>query len=303
MNEITRFYFGHHKCASQYIKTILRQSAILLGWSVKVDGIASQLPMDYHLREPFASRILAKNELLASGAYDLICLENADNDALAIVEAHRRYRGFHVIRDPRDIVVSGYFSHRYSHPVSEHESPWLWEYRRQINALPDLESGLLTEIEFCSTYFARLRDWNYENPNILEVRYETLIADSLKTFGQIFGFLGVSIPAFDPFRLTQAGANLALYALRKSTRRSSGRPPALKSDTLPEQALRYLLQRHSFQRKSGGRNRGTENVQHHYRKGVAGDWRNYFTPRLKDAFKEHYPGLLTKLGYATDENW
>ncbi|MBI1293539.1 hypothetical protein GC175_01105 [bacterium] len=303
MNELTRFYFGHHKCASQYVKTILRQSGILMGWSVKVDGIASQLPMDYHLNEPFLSRIGAKQELLAHGAYDLICLENADNDALAIIEAHRNYRGFHVIRDPRDIVVSGYFSHLYSHPVSEHESPWLWAYREHLNSLPDQESGLLAEIEFCSTYFARLRDWNYENPNILEVRYERLIADPLETFVQVFRFLGVSIPPFAPLRLAQAGGNLALYALRKFTRRSSDLSLVLKSEALPKQALRRLLQRHSFERKSGGRNRGAENVKHHYRKGVAGDWSNYFTPCVKDAFKHHYPDLLTRLGYEQDDLW
>jgi hypothetical protein len=303
MNEITRFYFGHHKCASQYIKTILRQSSILIGWSVKVDGIASQLPMDYHLREPFLSRIRTKQEILAHGAYDLICLENADTDALAIIEAHRNYRGFHVIRDPRDIVVSGYFSHRYSHPVSEHESPWLWTYREHLNSLPDQESGLLAEIEFCSTYFARLRNWTYENPNILEVRYETLISDPLATFAQVYRFLGVSILPFTPLRLVQAGGNLTLCALQKFIRRSSDRPLMLKSETLPEQALRWMLQRHSFERKSGGRNRGAEDIKHHYRKGVAGDWHNYFTPKVKDAFKQRYPDLLTKLNYETNESW
>ena len=110
-------------------------------------------------------------------------------------------------------MVSGYFSHRYSHPVSEHESPWLWAYREHLNSLPDQESGLLAEIEFCSTYFARLRNWNYENPNILEVRYETLIADPLATLTRVFRFLGVSIPPFAPLRLAQAGGNLALQLL------------------------------------------------------------------------------------------
>lgn len=295
MQPITRLYFGHHKCASQYIKTILRQSTILLGWSVKVDGIASQLPMDYHLREPFASRIIDKKALLASGAYDLICLENADNEALAILAAHRCYRGVHVIRDPRDIVVSGYFSHRYSHTVSENESPWLGPYRSQLAALPDLESGLLAEIEFCATYFARLGDWQYENPNILELRYEALVADPLATFMQIYRFLDIPTPAIAPGALAQL---LLTYLQHKVY----GQPPP-KSTALPQLALRLLLWRHSFARKSGGRTRGAENVKHHYRKGIAGDWRNYFTPRLKDAFNQRYPNLLSKLGYELSDHW
>ena len=35
----------------------------------------------------------------------------------AQVEALQPLKGVHVIRDPRDIIVSGYFSHKHSHPV------------------------------------------------------------------------------------------------------------------------------------------------------------------------------------------
>lgn len=290
-----RLYCGHHKCASQYIKTILGQSAILMGWSMKVDSIPSQLPMGYHLREPFASRILAKQEMLARGAYDLICLENADSEALAVLEAHHDYRGFHVIRDPRDIVVSGYFSHRYSHPRSEYKSPWLWQHRSHLASLPDLESGLLAEIEFCSTYFARLHEWNYQNPNILEIRYEGLIVEPMVTFMQIYRFWGIRVPAFAPLALAQLLPNYVQYRLH-------GRSLPKRTD-LPQLVLWLLLRRHAFARKSGGRARGTENIEHHYRKGIAGDWRNYFTPRLKDAFKQGYPNLLSKLGYELDDQW
>ena len=52
-----------------------------------------------------------------------------------------------------------------------------------------------------------------------------------------------------------------------------------------------------------GRKRGEENIQAHARKGIAGDWRNYFTPRLKEIFKAHYGGLLVALGYEKDLSW
>ena len=39
------------------------------------------------------------------------------------------------------------------------------------------------------------------------------------------------------------------------------------------------------------------------RKGIIGDWKNYFTPRLKDSFKEVAGELLVQLGYESDENW
>lgn len=52
---LTRFYFGHHKCASQYIKGIMVQSAKLMGWKTKVDGISFVLSMGYNLRGPFVT--------------------------------------------------------------------------------------------------------------------------------------------------------------------------------------------------------------------------------------------------------
>jgi hypothetical protein len=36
----------------------------------------------------------------------------------------------------------------------------------------------------------------------------------------------------------------------------------------------------------------------HYRKGVAGDWRNYFDPPLRAYFREVTGDLLDALGYA-----
>ena len=52
-----------------------------------------------------------------------------------------------------------------------------------------------------------------------------------------------------------------------------------------------------------GRRRGEEDVRVHERKGIAGDWRNHFTPRLKGAFKARYGGLLAATGYERGLDW
>ena len=36
-----------------------------------------------------------------------------------------------------------------------------------------------------------------------------------------------------------------------------------------------------FENLSEGRKRGEENIAAHTRKGIAGDWQNYFTPKIK----------------------
>lgn len=52
-----------------------------------------------------------------------------------------------------------------------------------------------------------------------------------------------------------------------------------------------------------GRPRGMENVAAHERRGVAGDWRNHFTPRVTAAFKTRFGGLLVATGYESGLDW
>ncbi len=58
----------------------------------------------------------------------------------------------------------------------------------------------------------------------------------------------------------------------------------------------------SFQRLSG-RTPGEENPSSHYRKGVAGDWRNHFDQISGRFFEMLYPGLLVRLGYEASTVW
>jgi hypothetical protein len=75
------------------------------------------------------------------------------------------------------------------------------------------------------------------------------------------------------------------------------------SFVLTVDVLRYIVERHSFRRKSGGRKKGEENRSHHYRKGVPGDWVNYFDDKLKQSFKDRYGDLVVQLGYENDYDW
>jgi Sulfotransferase domain len=52
-----------------------------------------------------------------------------------------------------------------------------------------------------------------------------------------------------------------------------------------------------------GRARGEEDISSHERKGIAGDWRNYFTDRVKDVFKERFGPLLLATGYESGPDW
>lgn len=58
-----------------------------------------------------------------------------------------------------------------------------------------------------------------------------------------------------------------------------------------------------FANVTGGRQLGQENVNAHERKGIAGDWKNYFTPKVKNEFKRKFGDLLVKTGYEANEMW
>jgi hypothetical protein len=62
--------------------------------------------------------------------------------------------------------------------------------------------------------------------------------------------------------------------------------------------LREIVAANRFENLTGGRKPGEENLMAHERKGVSGDWRNYFTQNIAEEFDRRYGELLVKTGYA-----
>lgn len=97
----------------------------------------------------------------------------------------------------------------------------------------------------------------------LIVKYEDLLADELGNFQRIVDHCGLSV---SPKNLSN------------------------------------IVQRNSFQAMSG-RKQGEEDVFSHHRKGIAGDWRNHFTPKVTEMFKLLFGQVLIKTGYEKDMDW
>lgn len=70
-----------------------------------------------------------------------------------------------------------------------------------------------------------------------------------------------------------------------------------------ESTVRELADRFSFRKMSGGRSTGQADPTRFVRKGVAGDWVNHFTPRLRDIYKGAIGDFLIEHGYEKDTNW
>ena len=67
--------------------------------------------------------------------------------------------------------------------------------------------------------------------------------------------------------------------------------------------LFHAVVKHNIFEAVTQRERGQEDIFSHQRKGIVGDWQNYFTPSLKKEFKQRFGHVLITTGYEKDLNW
>jgi hypothetical protein len=276
-------FFGHHKCATSYIHEIVRRVAREVGLHER--SVSTPATFEYDL-----ARWVQDNRV------DLLVYRLADYQH---VKPLGDFKGFHVIRDPRDVVVSAYFSHLYSHPVDGF--PVIAGLREQLQKLSK-EDGLLLEMESREQQFKCMVEWDYSLPNVLEIKFEDLVRNPYQHFLDIFRFLGLLDE--QRYGMKERTVHFFYRGLRALEDRSERRLPIpLFPERLTAERLLGIVWEHDFGRKAGGRRLGQEDVRHHYRKGEPGDWKNHFTEQHIARFKEQYNHILIKLGYEQDANW
>jgi len=275
-------YFGHHKCASLWTGNILKQVCNDLGLRfTKVHNIRL-------LDEELAPFIL-KNKI------DFLSYVNAD---INHVKTIKNFKGFHIIRDPRDIAISAYFSHLYSHGTSQW--PGLIAHREKLkNASKD--DGIFLSIDFRIKEYNELYNWDYNQENVLELKMEDMISAPYEILVNALSFLDMieyksSLKKRSVFLISQIFSKL--NSLSKGIF-----PVRFFLKKIPVEILLNYIYQNRFQKKSGGRKRGQENKKNHFRKGIAGDWKNHFNKEHRKYFKKKFNDLLVKLGYEKDSNW
>lgn len=276
-------FFGHHKCASTWIHNILDAIAADAGWRLA-----------YLFNEELFDCDLAR--YIERERIDFLSYVNADQKHVDSLPEHR---GFHVVRDPRDLIASAYFSHKNSHPTETW--PELVGHREKIATLSK-DAALFEEMEFNAHFIDHIATWNYDQPHVLELRQEEFTTDPYLGFLRVFEFLGALDEEHHNKRaqvryLMQATTNIL-------NRLSRGWwPLRVPMDTIPGERVMAVAYDNRFQKFSKGRAKGKVDDKSHYRKGVGGDWINHFTPEHVAAFKERWPGLVSRLGYEADESW
>ena len=179
-----------------------------------------------------------------------------------------RFRISRFVRDPRDLVVSGYFYHRrgaeaWTRIVGPTAEDWSFanghvpevlrathtSFAEYLQSASE-EDGLLAELSFRRHHFDSMSAWPKEHPDIVTYRYESILGNEARVFQKIFRFYGLSV--------------------------------------LERMVGGWLAKRYAFKRVAS---------DPHVRNPASGQWRNHFTPRVRRAFDDRYADLIEHLGY------
>jgi hypothetical protein len=253
------YHFSYHKCLTTYYGRIAR--AIFAPPRSRAERLQARLlalPSGYrHFNSVLPDFYTELHRYRASSV----------NNQVVDFSRLGHYRATHFIRDPRDLVVSGYFYHRRGAEAwcqvrdpDEHswkivngtipaELPPGMSYAEYLSSC-SLEEGLLAEIAFRQKHFEAMEAWDYATPHCLELRYEDIVGRETAVFARIF----------DHYALSDAEAARGLRA----------------------------AELHSAARVSTPRIRDPR----------PGQWATLFTPRVTEFFQIRHPTLLARLGYA-----
>lgn len=222
---------------------------------------------------PGYSRVPETNFGNEIGRLERICRGQVAHGHHPYTPALRRIleaKGFKVVlmvRDPRDQAVSRMFHAMRDPAHTQH---------RQLNRL-SIDEALMASIEGLPGLrgvreaHALTKSWLEHRDLRLVIRYEDLLNDSIGQFSKVLEYLALTL-----------------------------RPSLQKA----------VVSRNRFQRLSIGRrfwksprSPGQEDAQSHFRKGICGDWRNYFTDRHIKRFQELAGDALIELGYESSDDW
>lgn len=171
------------------------------------------------------------------------------------------------IRDPRDLVVSGYFYHKkgteaWTKIIDPLEADWMSvngtlprdlkrgeSFSMLLNRL-EKDDGMIAQIEFRKKHFESMRLWP-DSKNVLLFKYEEILGRELEVFSQLARFYG-----FD----AQQEKVLLRFVDKYSVAKNIGKSP-------------------------------------HIRNPEPSQWQKHFSPKVESFFNNLYEDIVIKYGY------
>jgi len=183
----------------------------------------------------------------------------------SVIQKHALYNRFYkkvvlVIRDPGDVWVSFYFHEMYHQKDKKlmNMIDFVPSQSDQQNLFKYVENKIKNpHLSTPGFSYREFVESWFDKKNIYIVSYEELQRDTEDVLSNIIRYLGY--------------------------------------DIVPEK-IKQSVERHSFSNVTK-RQKGEEDKFSHTRKGIVGDWKNYFTPEVENLVHEYQGKLLIKLNY------
>ncbi|PNU18896.1 hypothetical protein C2E25_15135 [Geothermobacter hydrogeniphilus] len=195
-------------------------------------------------------------------------LVSVNNHALDLSRLGNKFRVSRFVRDPRDLIVSGYFYHRrgaeaWCNIVNPCEFDWeivngclpanmdkRHSFSSYLQSLSK-EDGLIAEIDFRKKHFDSMKQWPITDARIKVYKYEDIIGNELEIFDDIFRFYEVS---------------------------------------WLEKRIGLFLADHFSAKKQAGKT-------DHIRNPGVSQWKEHFTSKVQDYFEQQHGELIERYGY------
>lgn len=183
-------HFSLNRAASQYTKAMLCRAARENGMTpVHLNEYARANEMSF-LDHLSAEEMQAYRHLFKPEGY---CYSAFGGFVRGISELER-YRIVFVIRDPRDMLTSLYYSTAFSHvpPADRAKGAHFWNYRDEVRAMSVDDFVLSRKGEYrerCGVYMQELAG----RPNVHVVKYEDMIADFEPWLDGILAFCSLTM--------------------------------------------------------------------------------------------------------------
>jgi len=240
---------SYHKCLTVYYAKVMEQLYnTLMPWTKGYRHFNSRIDEFYDNLENY--KILSVNNHMLD------------------FERLGDFRVSRFVRDPRDMIVSGYFYHKrgaedWCNIVGPSIEDWRvvngnipadmppeHSYASYLKSLP-MEEGLLAEIEFRKHHYESMLAWPTTDPRMIIFKYEEILGNEKEVYRKLFEFY--ELPLIDRMLGTFLGGKYSA--------------------------------------------KGGSKQKFHIRNPEPNQWKKHFTPRVSQYFHERYGAILTKLGY------
>lgn len=202
-----------------------------------------------------------------------------------VIQNHWMYtpglrRVFYLYRDGRDVIVSHYFFH-----MRRLQRNPKGRFERRVARGLDRGLGRGYDPEDVIRNLPRYIEEQMTNPPSRHVRsWPEHVTRWCDTSREHVAYLSYEQLRTDPMATLETALGKFL------------------AQPVDEAQLSRSVERFDFQRVAG-RKVGTEDRMAHARKGITGDWKNYFTKEAGEVFDKYCGQVLIDLGYEPDRSW